>query len=231
MLEIDGVDVAYGRSQVLFDVSLHVGSGEIVCLLGRNGVGKTTLLKTIVGLLPASAGSIRLEGDEIARLPTHERARRGIGYIPQGRHIFSYLTVEENLIVGGVAHVRSRARHLDEILALFPALIPHLHRKGGMLSGGQQQQLAIARALVARPTVLLLDEPTEGISPTVVDEIGDALIAIARQQGTTIFIVEQYLAFAKRLASRFYVMDRGAIRADGPIGNLTEATVADYLSV
>lgn len=231
MVEIDALDVAYARSRVLFDLSMHVGRGEIVCLLGRNGVGKTTLLKTVMGLLTPSAGSIRLEGEEISRLPTHERARRGIGYIPQGRHIFAHLTVEENLLAGGVGQPRSRARHLDEVLALFPALIVHLQRRGGMLSGGQQQQLAIARALIARPTVLLLDEPTEGIAPAVVDEIGDALVAIAREQGTTILIVEQYLAFAKRLASRFYVMDRGTMQADGPIAELTEATVRDYLSV
>lgn len=231
MLEIDAVDVAYGRSRVLFELALHVGRGEIVCLLGRNGVGKTTLLKTIVGLLPLTAGSIRLEGEEISRLATHERARRGIGYIPQGRHIFAHLTVEENLLAGTIGHHRSRTRHLDEVLALFPGLIAHVRRRGGMLSGGQQQQLAIARALMARPTVLLLDEPTEGIAPAVVDEIGDALRAIAEKQGTTILIVEQYLAFAKRLASRFYVMDRGSMQAEGPIAELTEATVERYLSV
>lgn len=231
MLEIDSLDVAYGRSQVLFDLNMRVASGEIVCLLGRNGVGKTTLLRTVMGLLPPSAGSIRLEGNEISRLATHERARRGIGYIPQGRHIFAHLTVEENLLAGSVGHERSRTRHLDEVLALFPAMIVHLQRKGGMLSGGQQQQLAIARALMARPSVLLLDEPTEGIAPAVVDEIGDALVALARQQGTTVLIVEQFLAFAKRLSSRFYVMDRGTMKAGGPIADLTEATIERYLSV
>ncbi|GAC1309437.1 MAG: urea ABC transporter ATP-binding subunit UrtE [Vulcanimicrobiaceae bacterium] len=231
MLEIEGLDVAYGRSKVLYDLSMRVGSGEIVCLLGRNGVGKTTLLKTIVGLLRPTAGAIRLEGDDIVRLPSHERARRGIGYIPQGREIFAYLTVRENLLAGGLAHGGSSASRIDEVVALFPGLRAHLERKGGLLSGGQQQQLAIARALMARPTVLLLDEPTEGIAPAIVDEIGDALVGIARERGTTLLVVEQYLAFAKRLASRFYVMDKGTIRAGGAIAELTEETVKDLLSV
>lgn len=231
MLKVESIDVSYGSSRVLTDLSLQVASGEIVCLLGRNGVGKTTLLKSVMGLLRPSAGSIQLEGDEIIKLPTHERARRGIGYIPQGRDIFPYLTVKENLLAGGLAHPRSNVEVLDEVLALFPALVAHLPRKGGLLSGGQQQQLAIARALMARPTVLLLDEPTEGIQPSVVDEIGDALVAIARQKGTTFLIVEQYLAFAKRLASRFYVMDKGTIQAGGAIADLTEETVKHYLSV
>lgn len=231
MLDIDSIDVAYGSSRVLDHLSMHVASGEIVCLLGRNGVGKTTLLRAVMGLLRASTGSIRLEGDDISKLPTHERARRGIGYIPQGRQIFPYLTVKENLLAGGLSHQRSSSQSLEEVLALFPALVAHLGRKGGLLSGGQQQQLAIARALMARPTVLLLDEPTEGIQPSVVDEIGDALLTIASEKGTTFLIVEQYLAFAKRLASRFYIMDKGTIKAGGAIVDLTEETIKHYLSV
>jgi urea transport system ATP-binding protein len=231
LLEVESLDVAYGRSGVLHDLSLRIGSGEIVCLLGRNGVGKTTLLKSIMGLLRPSAGSIRLEGEEIAKLPSHERVRRGIGYIPQGREIFPYLSVEDNLAAGGLSRAKTDKADVAEVLVLFPALRDHLKRKGGVLSGGQQQQLAIARALMAKPHVLLLDEPTEGIQPSVVDQIGDVLHEINRSAGITILLVEQYLAFAQRLASRFYVMDKGTIQAGGPIAELDEGVIKEYLSV
>src|SRR5437867_4066321 len=200
MLAVKALNQFYGGSHTLWDVDLAVSAGARMCLMGRNGMGKTTLLKCIMGLLPASSGGITFDGTDLFKRPCEERARLGIGYVPQGREIFSHLTVEENLRVGlGVS--RKGARAIPErIFGLFPALKQMLHRRGGDLSGGQQQQLAIARALVLEPSLLILDEPTEGIQPNIVHEIGDVLLELNRQAGVTVLLVEQQLRFARRVA-------------------------------
>ena len=199
--------------------------------MGRNGVGKTTTLKTVVGLLSATAGSIRLDGQELAGMAPEERARAGIGYVPQGREIFPHFTVEENLQIGCVARGKRADSQLDRIFQLFPILKEFLPRKGGVLSGGQQQQLAIARALLTEPKILILDEPTEGIQPNVIDQIGDTIRLLRAEGAMSILLVEQYLDFARELADNFAIMDRGAVVAAGQIGGLTEAVIQQYLVV
>jgi urea transport system ATP-binding protein len=231
MLEIAGLDVAYGESQVLWDVSLAVPAGRVVCLMGRNGVGKTTLLKAIMGLLPARRGRIVFEGAELAGRRPEERAARGIGYVPQGREIFPGLTVAENLRVGLLGRTGVRGPDgLDEVFALFPKLATLLGRKGGVLSGGEQQQLAIARVLLARPRLLLMDEPTEGIQPSVILQIEDAIGRI-RERGIAVLLVEQYLEFAWRLADSYAVMRKGAIVASGVTADLRHDAVRQHLTV
>jgi urea transport system ATP-binding protein len=231
MLEIAGLDVAYGESQVLWDVSLAVPAGRVVCLMGRNGVGKTTLLKAIMGLLPARRGRIVFEGAELAGRRPEERAARGIGYVPQGREIFPGLTVAENLRVGLLGRAGARGRDgLDEAFALFPKLATLRGRKGGVLSGGEQQQLAIARVLLARPRLLLMDEPTEGIQPSVILQIEDAIGRI-RERGIAVLLVEQYLEFAWRLADSYAVMRKGAIVASGVTADLRHDAVRQHLTV
>src|SRR5262245_58959367 len=197
MLEIRGLDVAYGESQILWDVSLDVPAGGVVCLMGRNGVGKTTLLKSIMGLLPVRSGRIAFDGADLVGRRPEERAARGIGYVPQGREIFPNLSVRENLRVGllGTALGKAPADELDRVFALFPKLESLLNRKGGVLSGGEQQQLAIARVLLARPKMLLMDEPTEGIQPSVILQIEEAIERI-KAHGIAVLLVEQYLEFA-----------------------------------
>ncbi|MEI6871940.1 MAG: urea ABC transporter ATP-binding subunit UrtE, partial [Verrucomicrobiota bacterium] len=213
MLSLENIDVSISGSQILRGVNFHVPARSVTCLMGRNGVGKTTTLRTTTGLLRHSKGRILLDGNDLSELPPEERARAGIGYVPQGREIFPHLTVEENLLIGCVARGKSAARGLDRVFTLFPILKEFLPRKGGMLSGGQQQQLAIGRALLTEPKVLILDEPTEGIQPNVIDQIGDT-IRLLRQEGKmSILLVEQYLEFAKELADHFAIMDRGAIVA------------------
>jgi urea transport system ATP-binding protein len=231
MLSVQNVDLYYGAAQALRQVSVGAEAGRITCLLGRNGVGKTSLLRAIVGLQPIAAGSVTWEQAEISRLPTHERARRGIGYVPQGREIFPLLTVKENLETGFAPLPRGACRLPDEIFEMFPVLKDMLRRRGGDLSGGQQQQLAIARALVTRPRLLVLDEPTEGIQPSIIKEIGRAIAYLRDKGGMAILLVEQYFEFARDLADRFAVMDRGEIVMAGERSQMDEAHVRRHLTV
>jgi urea transport system ATP-binding protein len=211
MLEVKSLDLHYGAAQALRGVSLHAQPGEVTCVLGRNGVGKTSLLDALAGQQPVSSGTILWDEQDITRLKPYERARRGIAYVPQGREIFPLLTVEENLKTG-FAPLRRADRNIpDDVFSLFPVLQDMLHRRGGDLSGGQQQQLAIGRALVMRPRLLLLDEPTEGIQPSIIKDIGRAITYLRSLKQIAIVLVEQYLDFAQELGDRFVVMDRGAI--------------------
>ena len=231
MLEIAGLNQFYGESHILWDVDLALAPGDCLCLMGRNGVGKTTLLRTVMGLLPARSGSIRFEGRELLAQSAEARARAGIGYVPQGREIFPLLTVEENLRIGLPAR-RDRAREIPPyIFELFPVLKKMLRRRGGDLSGGQQQQLAIGRALVLDPTLLILDEPTEGIQPNIVHEIGDIILRLNVERRMTILLVEQKLPFARRIARRFCLLDRGRSVAAGEIAALDEGLIERYLKV
>jgi urea transport system ATP-binding protein len=228
LLATEKVNQFYGGSHTLWDVDLEVPAGGCVCLMGRNGVGKTTLLKVIMGLLPAASGKIRFAGGELAGKRPEARAGAGIGYVPQGREIFPSLTVEENLMVGRRA--LGRADLPERVLALFPALKTMLRRRGGDLSGGQQQQLAMGRALALDPKLLILDEPTEGIQPNIVAEIGD-VIARLGEEGVTVLMVEQKLAFARRVARGFVILDRGHAVAAGAIADLTDDLVRRHLTV
>jgi urea transport system ATP-binding protein len=231
VLAVNRLNQSYGGSHTLWDVDFAVPMGACTCLMGRNGMGKTTLLKCIMGLLPASSGEISFRGTDLRRLPAEGRARLGIGYVPQGREIFPHLTVEENLRVGLGAHkpgVRSIPAYVFE---LFPMLKQMLHRRGGDLSGGQQQQLAIGRALVLEPTLLILDEPTEGIQPNLVHEIGDVILRLNREAGVTVLVVEQQLRFARRVASEFCILEKGRCVAGGSIAALTDGVVRQHLSV
>jgi urea transport system ATP-binding protein len=236
MLEIRDLNVAYGESQVLWDVSLDVPQGGVVCLMGRNGVGKTTLLKTVMGLLPARSGQILFDGTDLGRLRPEERAACGIGYVPQGREIFPNLTVAENLRVGylgrpaSAGNGRSTQADVEQVFDLFPKLKDLLSRNGGVLSGGEQQQLAIARVLLARPKLLLMDEPTEGIQPNVILQIEDAIQRI-RERGIAVLLVEQYLEFAWRLASSYAIMRKGAIVSRGSTSELRHDVVRQHLTV
>lgn len=231
MLTISGLDAAYEGSQVLRGVSLTVPARQVVCLMGRNGVGKTTTLKCVVGLLKPLGGDIRLADVCLTGLRPEERARQGLGYVPQGRDIFPGLTVWENLQLSLVVHGRKANGQVDRVLELFPILKDMLKRKGGVLSGGQQQQLAIARALLTDPKLLILDEPTEGIQPNIIDQIGETLLRVKREGRLSILLVEQYLDFCLSVADSFYVMDRGTIVADGPIAALNQDIVKRYLTV
>jgi len=231
MLQVDRVDLHYGAAIALREVSITAQPGSVTCLLGRNGVGKTSLLRAIVGAHPITRGEIRWEGADISRLPIYERARRGIAWVPQGRDIFPLLTVRENLETGFAVLPRSQRRVPDEVFELFPVLKTMLRRRGGDLSGGQQQQLAIARALVMQPRLLVLDEPTEGIQPSIIKDIG-RVIALLRGRGDiAILLVEQYYDFAQELAQTIAVMDRGEIVLEGPRDALDEADVRRRLSV
>jgi len=229
MLSVRGLDQYYGGSHTLRGIDLEVPEGTCTALLGRNGVGKTTLLRCLVGELPVAGGTVRLAGDDVTPLPSYERARRGMGYVPQGREIFSRLTVGENLAVGESA-ARGATAPLSELEALFPILHTMRHRRGGDLSGGQQQQLAIARALISRPRLLLLDEPTEGIQPSTIKEIGRVLRALLERR-MTILLVEQYLDFALALAEHCAVLSRGEIVLRGRIADLDPAQVRRHLAV
>lgn len=261
LLQLSTVETDIGGSRILRGVTLEVNSGEVVALMGRNGVGKTTTLKSITGVLPVRAGSIVFDGHRIEHMPIDVRARAGIGYVPQGRDIFPHMTIEENLHVGLVVHGKKGAeakRMLDRVYTLFPVLKEMLSRKGGVLSGGQQQQLAIGRALLTNPKLLILDEPTEGIQPSIIDQIGDTLkklkapaapaaalaeadqavqeIKQAVQQlksehALAILLVEQYVDFCREVADRFYAMDRGAVTISGPIAALTDEVVKEHLQV
>ena len=231
MLTVKGLNQFYGGSHTLWDVDLAVPAGSRTCVMGRNGTGKTTLLKCIMGLLPASSGEISFGADNLLKLQAEQRARHGIGYVPQGREIFPQLTVEENLRIGlGIRKNGARAIP-PQIFDLFPVLKQMRNRRGGDLSGGQQQQLAIGRALVLEPRLLILDEPTEGIQPNIVHEIGDILLRLNRESGLTVLLVEQKLPFARRVASEFCVLEKGRSVARGAIGDLTDEVVRSHLSV
>ena len=231
MLRVESVDVFYAASRALRAASLAAAKGRITCLLGRNGVGKSSLLRAVVGLTPIRAGRITWEDAEISRLAPEERARRGIGYVPQGRDVFPLLTVEENLATGFAPLPRARRSLPPEIFELFPVLKSMLRRRGGDLSGGQQQQLAIARALVTRPRLLILDEPTEGIQPSIIKDIARVLALLRARGGMAILLVEQYWDFARELADDIAVMDRGEVVMAGPRDTLHEAEVRRHLTV
>jgi urea transport system ATP-binding protein len=231
MLKVDSIDLFYGASQALRGVSLTAERGKVTCVLGRNGVGKTSLLRAIVGQQPVRTGSITFDDADITKLASHSRARGGIAYVPQGREIFPLLTVDENLRAGYAAVPRSQRYVPEEIFELFPVLQQMLGRRGGDLSGGQQQQLAIARALVMRPKMLVLDEPTEGIQPSIIKDI-QKVIALLRSRGDMVIVlVEQYFDFAAELADSFAVMDRGEVVLAGGRDELVEADVRRYLTV
>jgi urea transport system ATP-binding protein len=227
---VKALDVYYGDSRVLAHLDMSVRPGEVVCVMGRNGVGKTTLLKTIVGLLTPRRGAIEYGGAPITHLPPYARARLGIGYVPQGRDIFPMLSVRENLLVGA-RRKQPPPEALDYVLSLFPALEALLDRRGGDLSGGQQQQLALARVLIADPSLLLLDEPTEGIQPSIVEQIADVLEHIKREGRRSILLVEQYLEFAWSIGDRFYVMDKGGVALESDRAGLRLDEVTTHLSV
>lgn len=215
MLKVDNLCAYYGESIILKDVSLNVETGKVACLLGRNGVGKSTFLKSVMGLVKTPKGGVYLDNENITGFPTYKRAQKGIGYVPQGRDIFPQLTVYENLVLGLERNNHKKEILADEVFELFPVLKTMIKRKGGDLSGGQQQQLAIARALISEPKILLLDEPTEGIQPSVIQDIGRVIKKLKARGNVTMLIVEQYLEFVMDVADYFYVMDKGSIVLDG----------------
>jgi urea transport system ATP-binding protein len=231
MLEISQVKLNYGAAQALRGVSLEAETGRITCILGRNGVGKTSLIRAITGQHPISGGAIRFDETDLARMPSYSRARAGIALVPQGREIFPLLTVRENL-ESGFAALKAKDRNIPGfVFELFPVLSDMLGRRGGDLSGGQQQQLAIARALVMRPRLIMLDEPTEGIQPSIIKDIGRAIRYLRDQAGLTILLIEQYLDFCRELADRVYIMDRGEIVHCGPKESLDDPSIREHLTV
>jgi urea transport system ATP-binding protein len=231
MLEVSAIDLHYGAAQALRGVSLVARPGEVTCVLGRNGVGKTSLLRALVGQHPISKGAIVFDGHDVTRLKPYERARAGIAYVPQGREIFALLTVEENLKTGFAPLKRDLRTIPDDVFSLFPVLNDMLGRRGGDLSGGQQQQLAIGRALVMRPRLLLLDEPTEGIQPSIIKDIGRAISYLRGLKQMAIVLVEQYLDFARELGDQLVVMDRGAIVYSCDRAGMDEATLKRALAI
>lgn len=232
MLAIDKLNQFYGESHTLWDLDLAVPAGQCTCVMGRNGVGKTTLMKAIMGEVKVSSGSIRYADDvELTRRRVEDRSRLGIGYVPQGRQIFPLLTVEENLRTGLAARGDGRRSIPERIYELFPVLKEMKHRRGGDLSGGQQQQLAIGRALVIEPRLLILDEPGEGIQPNIVTLIGEVIRKLIAEDGLTVLLVEQKLPFARKYADRFVIMDRGRPVARGEIGELTDGLIKEHLTV
>lgn len=230
-LELRKVSAGYDASLILKDVDLRVGKEKVVALLGRNGVGKTTLLKTIMGLVKMQSGDLLVEGKSVSSMKTNERASLGIGYVPQGREIFPSLTVWENLKISLASAGRDGGERLEEVFELFPVLKDMLNRKGGVLSGGQQQQLAIGRALLMHPKLLIFDEPTEGIQPSIIDQIEDAIQFIKKRHNVSIILVEQYLDFAKAASDAFYILDRGSIVKTGPVEELDDDLIARHLTV
>ncbi|MCL8488391.1 MULTISPECIES: urea ABC transporter ATP-binding subunit UrtE [Bradyrhizobium] len=231
MLALSHVDSFYDRSHILHDVSLDVPDGQVTAVLGRNGAGKTTLLKTLMGLTDRMDGQIRLGDQEIGREPTFRRARAGIAYVPQGREIIPDFTIRENILMGSFARADGKREIPPLVAELFPYLMNNLDRNGGVLSGGQQQQLAIARALAANPRIILLDEPNEGIQPSIVEEIEQVIIRLNREIGLTVILVEQNVSFARNAAHRFAMMEKGRIVAAGEISELTDAMVHRHMAV
>jgi urea transport system ATP-binding protein len=231
MFRIKGIDTFYGTSHIIHGVSLEIHDGELISVLGRNGAGKTTLLRSITGVNPPKSGSIELDGKDITQMQSHKRTHLGISYVPQGRQIIPDITVQENIRLALLGKGMKANGKLDIAYDYFPALRPIAGRKGGVLSGGQQQQLAIARALLTDPKILILDEPTEGIQPNIIDHIGESLLKIKQEGRISILLVEQYLDFCLAVADRFYIMDRGAIVADGPITHLNDDIVRRHLTV
>jgi urea transport system ATP-binding protein len=231
MLDVTAIDLHYGAAQALRSVSLTARVGEVTCVLGRNGVGKTSLLRALIGQHPISRGAIALDGHDITKLRPYERARAGVAYVPQGREIFPLLTVEENLKTGFAPLKRDLRSIPDDVFSLFPVLDSMLGRRGGDLSGGQQQQLAIGRALVMRPRLLLLDEPTEGIQPSIIKDIGRAISYLRGLKQMAIVLVEQYLDFAKELGDHFVVMDRGAIVYSSDRAGMEEAALKRAMAI
>ena len=234
MLKVASLHADIGGSRILRGVSLEVGPGEVACLMGRNGVGKTTTLKSITGLREVRSGTISLEGKPLNGLPPDARARLGIGYVPQGRDIFPHMTVEENLRIGYIANgsrITDVKASLERIYSLFPVLKSMLARKGGVLSGGQQQQLAIGRALLTGPKLLILDEPTEGIQPSIIEEIGETIKLLRTSEKLAILLVEQYVDFCRDVGDRYFAMDRGTVVSSGLICDLTDEVVKTHLQV
>ena len=231
MLSVENASLHYGAAQALRGVHLQAEKSKITCVLGRNGVGKTSLMRAIIGHQPLSSGKITFEGAAFGRSAAYERSRAGVAYVPQGREIFPLLTVRENLETG-FAPLKRKDRHIpDHVFELFPVLEDMLHRRGGDLSGGQQQQLAIGRALVTKPKLLVLDEPTEGIQPSIIKDIGRAIRFLRDSAGITILLVEQYLDFCRELADHVFIMDRGEIVHQGPPGDLDRTDVRKHLTV
>lgn len=231
MIEIQGVNQLYGGTQILWDLDLNIKEGRCTCIMGRNGVGKTTLLKVIMGLLPTRSGSCVVDGQDLLLLAAEKRARAGVGYVPQGRDIFPQLTVEENLRIGLGARADKSKEVPTKIFELFPVLDDMRKRRGGDLSGGQQQQLAIGRALVTDPKVLILDEPNEGIQPNIVQQIGDVIQYLKDKEGMTVVLVEQKLGFARRVGDEFRLMERGQVVASGDMSGLSDELIKKHLAV
>lgn len=231
MLYLNNINQYYGQSHTLWDVSFDVPSNACTCILGRNGVGKTTLMQSIMGLAPKVDGEAVLNGQNLLKLPAEQRAPMGVAYIPQGRQIFAQLTVEENIRTGFFASSKKHKQVPDDIYALFPVLKDMRNRRGGDLSGGQQQQLAIARALVLEPEVLLMDEPSEGIQPTIVQEIGAVITRLSKERNIAVVLVEQKLPFARRVGDHFVILDRGRVQAKGTMSELSDDLVSQFLSV
>ncbi len=231
MLKLDKVNQFYGGSHILWDLSVTIEPGSCVCLMGRNGMGKTTMLKSVMGLLPIKGGQISYNDQVISGKAAELRSRLGIGYVPQGREIFAQLTVEENLRIGLTARKDKLKDIPERIFELFPVLKQMMKRRGGDLSGGQQQQLAIGRALALDPSILLLDEPTEGIQPNIVQEIGDIIIKLNKEENITVLLVEQKLPFARRVGEQFIILDRGRKVAEGEMAGLNDDLVKQYLTV
>lgn len=231
MIKFEQINQLYGGSQILWDLNLDIAEGSCTCLMGRNGVGKTTLLKCLMGLLPIKAGSITVDGQDISRKTAEQRAPMGIGYVPQGRDIFPQLTVEENLRLGLPCRSDGAKEIPEKIYELFPVLKDMLSRRGGDLSGGQQQQLAIGRALVIEPKVLILDEPNEGIQPNVVQQIGNVITKLNEEEGLTVLLVEQKLNFARKVGKEFRLMEKGRVVAAGAMPDLSDELIAQYLAV
>ncbi len=231
MIEVSGLNQFYGGSHILWDITMSVPKGSCTVLMGRNGMGKSTLLRCLMGLTPAASGTVRCGEHDLSAQPATRRARVGIGYVPQGREIFSQLTVEENLRTGLAARADGRKDIPEEIYQMFPVLKSMARRRGGDLSGGQQQQLAIGRALVIDPQVLILDEPTEGIQPNIVREIGDVIVRLNREKGITVLLVEQKLPFARRIGTDLRILDKGRLVVSGTIADLTDEVVREHLTV
>jgi len=231
MIEVKNINQFYGQSHTLWDLSLEIKGARCTCLMGRNGVGKTTLTKAIMGLVPIKNGQIIYEGKDISKLGSEKRAALGIGYVPQGREIFSQLSVKENLEIGLLGNRNNLRQVPDKIYELFPVLKEMLRRKGGDLSGGQQQQLAIARALCLEPKLLILDEPSEGIQPNIVQQIGSVIDYLTKEEKITVILVEQKLPFARKHGDDFFLIERGQVVANGEIEELSDEIVEQYLSV